>query len=91
MLGIAISKSSDSRGDHNFVFVYYTESKNKDGSDLTEGLKGKPGYCRPADLCKDLVGDRIVRYELTNNNNLINPKILLKNSSKPVQHIMEAS
>ena len=50
---------------------------------MTEGQKGKPGYYRPANLCKDLVGNRLVNYVLTNNNTLINPKILLKIPSIP--------
>jgi aldose sugar dehydrogenase len=72
MLGIAIEKKdhldNNLEGDISKnpeivnVFLYYTESKNKDGDDATEG--------------KEPLGNRLYKYELVNNK-LINAKLLL--------------
>lgn len=73
MLGIAIDselKSSQDKdnssqyqkSNNTFVFLYYTESKDKDGEDVTEN--------------KEPLGNRLYRYELVNNK-LVNPKLLL--------------
>jgi glucose/arabinose dehydrogenase len=70
MLGIAISKQESKIGGKPtvYVFLYYTETKSKDGEDL-EG--GGP------------LGNRLYRYELVNNK-LINPKLLLDLPVEPV-------
>jgi glucose/arabinose dehydrogenase len=64
MLGIAVTKHETKDGDKPkiYVFLYYTETKSKDGEDLEEdGV---------------VLGNRLYRYELENNK-LINPKLLL--------------
>jgi aldose sugar dehydrogenase len=60
MLGIDTLKQEG----RNYVFLYYTESKGKEGSDEPEN-----GGIEP-------LGNRIYRYELVNGK-LINPKLLL--------------
>jgi aldose sugar dehydrogenase len=64
MLGIAVTKHETKNGDKLkvYVFLYYTETKSKDGEDLEDG-----GV---------VLGNRLYRYELENNR-LINPKLLL--------------
>jgi glucose/arabinose dehydrogenase/plastocyanin len=64
LLGIAISQNKSLDGQR-YVFLYYTESGGgQDGDDLTAGVS-------PA-------GNRLYRYELTNDNGkLVNPKLLL--------------
>lgn len=73
MLGIAIdskqlfnltqeNKTQKQKPNNFYVFLYYTESMNKDGDDVTEG--------------KEPLGNRLYRYELVNNK-LVNPKLLL--------------
>lgn len=50
--------------DHTYVFLYYTETEKADGEDVT--------------LQKEPLGNRLYRYELTNNSSkLVNPKLLL--------------
>ena len=63
MLGIAISEKSEKDHKQNaYVFLYYTETKSKDGEDLEEdGV---------------VLGNRLYRYELENSK-LINPKLML--------------
>jgi glucose/arabinose dehydrogenase len=61
MLGIDILKNRDGP---DFVFLYYTESAKKDGSDETENG------------AKETLGNRLYRYELENGK-LVNPKLLL--------------
>ena len=70
MLGIAISKHETKDGDKPkvYVFLYYTETKSKDGEDLEEG-----GI---------VLGNRLYRYELENNK-LVNPKLLLDLPAEP--------
>jgi glucose/arabinose dehydrogenase len=62
LLGITVSKQESKGGkDTIFVFLYYTETKSKDGEDLQgEGL----------------LGNRLYRFELVDNK-LINPKLLI--------------
>ncbi len=70
MLGIALSQSEE-RGEGEpiiFVFLYYTETKTKDGEDLE-----KDG---------SVLGNRLYRYELVDNK-LINPKLLLDLPAEP--------
>ncbi len=69
MLGIAISEKSTKDRNHSvYVFLYYTETKSKDGEDLEEeGV---------------LLGNRLYRYELKDNK-LINPKLLLDIPAEP--------
>jgi aldose sugar dehydrogenase len=61
MLGIDVMKLKNG---HNYVFLYYTESAGKEGSDESES-----GAIEP-------LGNRLYRYELMNGK-LINPKLLL--------------
>lgn len=70
MLGIAVTKNENKDGDGPkvYVFLYYTESKSKDGEDLNEG-----GV---------VLGNRLYRYELEDNK-LINQKLLLDLPAKP--------
>jgi glucose/arabinose dehydrogenase len=62
MLGIDIAKHNDKNGRATNVFLYYTESETKDGSDVDEN--------------KQPLGNRVYRYELAGDR-LINPKLLL--------------
>jgi aldose sugar dehydrogenase len=61
MLGIATSKHKDPDKQGAYVFVYYTESKSKDGEDMNGQLP---------------LGNRLYRFELVGDK-LINPKLLL--------------
>src|SRR5215212_4882915 len=82
MLGIAVAKpSTNSNGNNSnsnnnnssptsYVFVSYTETK-AEGSDICP----RPNRCEPG---HDPLGNRLYRYELASNNNkLVNPKLLL--------------
>jgi aldose sugar dehydrogenase len=72
MLGIAISKQHSNMPP--YIFLYFTESARKDGTDVcTEE------YCKPGN---DPLGNRLYRYELINNK-LVNPKLLLDLPSSP--------
>jgi aldose sugar dehydrogenase len=73
MLGIAVesepgfnqtkeNKTRNGQSNNVHVFLYYTESDDKDGEDVTDS--------------KEPLGNRLYRYELVNNK-LINPKLLL--------------
>ena len=69
LLGIAVAKHTNNNGPR-YVFLYYTESAKKDGTDVTKG--------------KEPLGNRLYRYELADNNNkLINPKLLLDLPATP--------
>jgi aldose sugar dehydrogenase len=59
MLGIAIANSQNGI---KYVYLYYTEAKNKDGEDASNG--------------KSPLGNRLYRYELIEGK-LVNPKLLL--------------
>jgi aldose sugar dehydrogenase len=77
LLGIATSKTKDSNVD--YVFVYYTESKKRDGTDLCHTTY----YCVPG---TDPKGNAIYRYELDNkqnNSKLVNPKPLINLPASP--------
>ena len=68
MLGIAVLPKHGNRP--TYVFLYYTESKTKDGDDINASLANS----RP-------LGNRLYRYELADNNTkLINPELLLNPS-----------
>jgi glucose/arabinose dehydrogenase len=69
MLGIAISeKNMKDRNHFIYVFLYYTETKSRDGEDLEEdGV---------------VLGNRLYRYELKDNI-LVNPKLLLDLPAEP--------
>jgi glucose/arabinose dehydrogenase len=69
MLGVAISENSEKDHKQNeYVFLYYTETKSKDGEDLEDdGV---------------VLGNRLYRYELENGK-LINPKLLLDIPAEP--------
>lgn len=73
MLGIAVdpkplfnetkeNKTQNQETNNLYVFLYYTESMNEDGEDVTNN--------------KEPLGNRLYRYELVNNK-LVNPKLLL--------------
>jgi len=78
LLGIAVSTNSIHNSNYRenmkikstqstYVFLYFTESKEKDGDDATNGTVP--------------LGNRLYRYELSGNN-LVNPKLLLDVDSK---------
>ena len=72
LLGIAVAKNDDNTTN---VFLYYTESKERDGND----------ECPTSTDCKkgnDPLGNRLYRYELIDNK-LKNPKLLLDLPTKP--------
>jgi len=73
MLGIAISPNSnratETGNNVKYVFLYYTESEERDGSDI----------CRATYYCKldaETLGNRLYKYELKDNK-LVNPALLL--------------
>jgi glucose/arabinose dehydrogenase len=68
LLGVSFSKINDG---NKYVFLYFTESRTKDGEDVTEG--------------KDPLGNRLYRYELENNK-LVHPKLLLDLPVSPNRH-----
>jgi aldose sugar dehydrogenase len=68
MLGIAVAPKHPPNGP-TYVFLSYTETKVK-GNDICP----KPNYCEPG---HDPLGNRLYRYELIDNNKLVNPKLLL--------------
>src|SRR5918996_1199252 len=73
MLGIAVAKN-DVKNTTN-VFLYYTESKERDGND----------DCNTSTNCNkgnDPLGNRLYRYELIHDK-LMNPKLLLDLPTKP--------
>ena len=72
LLGITVSKINES---DKYIFLYYTESKNTDGSDICP----KTYYCEPG---TEPIGNRLYRYELEDNK-LVNPKLLLDLPSTP--------
>ena len=57
------------------VFLYYTESKERDGNDDCT----TPTYCNKGN---DPLANRLYRYDLINNK-LVNPKLLLNLPAKP--------
>lgn len=60
-----------------YIFLYYTESATNDGSDICP----RNNYCYPGN---EPLGNRLYRYELNNNNNeLVNPKLLLDLPATP--------
>jgi glucose/arabinose dehydrogenase len=70
MLGIAIAPKHE-KNKPTYVFLYYTESKTKDGEDS-------------GDKSIDPLGNRLYRYELADNNTkLVNPKLLLDLPATP--------
>jgi len=72
LLGVGVAKS-DKNVTH--VFLYYTESKSKDGGDECD----VPTHCKPGN---DPLGNRLYRYDLVSNK-LVNPKLLLDLPSTP--------
>ncbi|HYY66715.1 MAG TPA: PQQ-dependent sugar dehydrogenase [Nitrososphaeraceae archaeon] len=75
LLGIASVKGNSSKP--TYIFLYYTESATKDGSDNCP----RNNYCYPGN---EPLGNRLYRYELDNTNNkLINPKLLLDLPATP--------
>lgn len=75
LLGIAIVNGNSSRP--TYIFLYYTESAAKDGTDNCPWNN----YCYPGN---EPLGNRLYRYELDNiNNELVNPKLLLDLPATP--------
>jgi aldose sugar dehydrogenase len=68
LLGVTVSKHESKGGKETiYVFLYYTETKSKDGEDLQGG---------------GVLGNRLYRFELVDNK-LINPKLLLALPATP--------
>jgi glucose/arabinose dehydrogenase len=73
LVGIAISNATNGT---RYVFLYYTEGKH-DGDDICP----ESDYCTPG---TEPLGNRLYRYELTNNNTkLVKPKLLLDLPASP--------
>ena len=73
LVGIAISNATNGTW---YAFLYYTEGKH-DGDDICPDSD----YCTPG---TEPIGNRLYRYELTNNNTkLVNPKLLLDLPATP--------
>src|SRR4029078_6674033 len=73
MLGIAITPNSNRAteigNNVKYVFLYYTESEERDGSDICRATY----YCK---LDSETLGNRLYKYELKDNK-LVNPVLLL--------------
>jgi len=68
LLGVTVSEQESKGGKETiYVFLYYTETKSKDGEDLRGG---------------GVLGNRLYRFELVGNK-LINPKLLLSLPATP--------
>jgi glucose/arabinose dehydrogenase/plastocyanin len=76
MLGIAVAPKHENNKP-TYVFLYFTESKTKDGEDANKSI-----------AATEPLGNRLYRYELADNNSkLINPKLLLDIPTSPIgQH-----
>ena len=74
MLGIAIARNVTKHVI--YVFLYFTETKTKDGTDECPGF----AHCKPG---HEPLGNRLYRYELVNNSKLVNPKLLLDLPATP--------
>ena len=72
LLGIAVAKNDENTTN---VFLYYTESKERDGNDDCP----TPTDCKKEN---DPLGNRLYRYELIDDK-LTNPKLLLDLPTKP--------
>jgi len=72
LLGIAVAKNDENTTN---VFLYYTESKERDGKDDCP----TPTDCKKGN---DPLGNRLYRYELIDDK-LTNPKLLLDLPTKP--------
>ena len=70
MLGIAVSPDNDGA---KYVYLYYTESKYGDGTDICEFNDKARLVCTPS---TEPIGNRVYRYELSGSK-LVNPKLLL--------------
>ena len=70
MLGIAISKNIP---DHTYVFLYYTEAASATNADSADSEENNGNG---QEQQQDVLGNRLYRYELVNNQ-LVNPKLLL--------------
>ena len=68
---LGIATSKNEDTNVTYVFLYYTEAKTKDGDDVSEG--------------NEPLGNRLYRYELEDNQ-LINPKLLLNLPATPNRH-----
>ena len=75
LLGIDVASNNNSRPTH--VFLYFTESKIRDGEDNCP----LNNYCYPGN---DPLGNRLYRYDLDEmNSTLVNPKLLLDLPATP--------
>jgi glucose/arabinose dehydrogenase len=77
LLGITTSKTKDANIE--YIFIYYTESKKMDGTDVCT----RNYFCEPG---TEPIGNRVYRYELNdkdNGNKLVNPKLLLNLPANP--------
>jgi aldose sugar dehydrogenase len=70
MLGIAISKIIP---DHTYVFLYYTEAAPATNANSADSAENNGNG---QEQQQDVLGNRLYRYELVNNQ-LVNPKLLL--------------
>ena len=77
LLGIAVAtkhplssnfEKNNKTSESTYVFLYFTESKGKDGSDITDSTEP--------------LGNRLYRYELSDNK-LVNAKLLLNLETTP--------
>lgn len=77
LLGIAASKTTEANAE--YIFVYYTESKKMDGTDVCP----KTYFCEPG---TQPIGNVVYRYELSikdNDTKLGTPKLLLNLPANP--------
>jgi glucose/arabinose dehydrogenase len=78
LLGITTLKAKESNVE--YIFLYYTESKKMDGTDVCHTTY----YCVPG---TEPLGNRVYRYELLDNgkneSKLLNPKLLLSLPANP--------
>jgi len=71
LLGIANSVNGSAEN----IFLYFTEAKHKDGTDICHVTY----YCEPS---SNPLGNRLYKYQLVNNK-LVNPKLLLDLPAAP--------
>ena len=78
MLGIAVSRTRNNGNTHptTFVFLYFTEA---DGGKAKHDNSSASGYVHQ----KQHLANRVYRYELVNNDKLVNPKLLLSLPAYP--------
>lgn len=77
MLGIAVPSTGNDGG--KYVYLYYTESKHGDGTDICSLNEIGLLICKPG---AEPVGNRLYKYELSGSK-LVNPKVLLNLPTTP--------